>query len=55
MAGILEQWLEEPRVIVVYCQDDSCGRSQYAADELRANLPDAEIYVLKGGWEAWQK
>ncbi len=53
MAGVLEAWLQQPRVIVVYCSDASCGTSKQVAETLRANLPDAEIYSLKGGWQAW--
>ncbi|PXA02950.1 hypothetical protein DDZ13_14275 [Coraliomargarita sinensis] len=55
IADILEQWLQNPRVIVVYCSDEGCGTSKKVAEELRANLPDAEIYSLKGGWSAWSK
>ena len=50
---VLELWLEAPRTIVVYCADERCGTSRKVADELRANLPDAEIYSLKGGWQTW--
>lgn len=55
MADILEQWLQNPRPIVVYCADESCGTSKKVAEELRTNLPDAEIYSLKGGWSAWSE
>ncbi len=53
MIEILEQWLLQPRPIIVYCSDVGCGTSQQVAAELRVNLPDAEIYSLKGGWSAW--
>ena len=53
MANVLQRWLEHPGVIIVYCADQGCGRSKYVADELRASMPEAEIYSLKGGWEAW--
>lgn len=55
MGLILEQWLTEPRPIIVYCADEGCGTSKRIADALRDNLPDAEIYSLKGGWSAWDK
>lgn len=55
MARILEKWLQEPRTIVVYCSDESCGTSKKIAEELRGNLPDAKIYSLKGGWSEWSK
>ena len=55
MTKILERWLQEPQVIVVYCSDESCGKSKEVAESLRQNLPDAEIYSLKGGWDAWSQ
>lgn len=53
MGKVLEEWLMQARVIVVYCADAGCGTSKKIAEELRENLPDAEIYSLKGGWDAW--
>ncbi|MGZ0656900.1 rhodanese-like domain-containing protein [Coraliomargarita sp. W4R72] len=52
---LMDAWLMQPRPIVVYCGSESCGTSQRVAEGLRATLPDAEIYSLKGGWDAWQK
>jgi rhodanese-related sulfurtransferase len=52
---LMEAWLMQPRPIVVYCGSESCGTSQRVAEGLRAALPEAEIYSLKGGWDAWQK
>jgi rhodanese-related sulfurtransferase len=54
--GIVElmgAWLMNPRTIIVYCGSESCGTSKRIADRLREALPDAEIYSLKGGWDAW--
>lgn len=54
--GIVElmgAWLMQPTPIVVYCGSESCGTSKRIADRLREALPDAEIYSLKGGWDAW--
>ena len=53
LMGLMEAWLTEPRPIVVYCGSVSCGTSQRVAELLRGALPDAEIYSLKGGWDAW--
>ena len=41
--------------VVVYCSSLSCNASREVARRLRkeAQLPD--VYVLKGGWEAWLK
>jgi rhodanese-related sulfurtransferase len=52
---LMNAWLMQPRPIVVYCGSESCGTSQRVAEGLRAALPDAEIYSLKGGWDAWQQ
>lgn len=57
-SGIMElmgAWLPAPRPIVIYCGSERCGTSQRIADRLRKALPDAEIYSLKGGWDAWSK
>jgi rhodanese-related sulfurtransferase len=41
--------------IVVYCSAQSCDLAREVAERLRkeAQLPD--VFVLEGGWEAWQK
>lgn len=52
---LMNTWLVQPRPIVVYCGSESCNTSQRIAERLRESLPDAEIYHLKGGWDAWQE
>ena len=57
-SGIMElmlEWLDEPRVIVVYCGDAGCGTSERLALRLRSAVTGAEVYALKGGWEALRK
>ena len=40
--------------IVIYCGSHSCKASHKIAEELRSKMiPD--VYVLKGGWDAWLK
>lgn len=51
--GLMAEWLDNPRPIVVYCESESCGTSKRVAERLRADLADAEIYSLHGGWNAW--
>lgn len=41
--------------IVVYCDGHACQASRKMAKYLRERLPGAEIYVLHGGWSAWEK
>ena len=50
---LMETWLTHPRPIVVYCGSQRCGTSKRIAERLRKALPDAEVYSLKGGWDAW--
>jgi rhodanese-related sulfurtransferase len=54
LIALMDAWLMQARPIVIYCGSESCSTSQRIAARLRAALPDAEIYSLKGGWEAWQ-
>ncbi|MDQ8196151.1 rhodanese-like domain-containing protein [Coraliomargarita sp. SDUM461004] len=54
LISLMDAWLMQPRPIVVYCSSESCGTSQRIAEGLRKALPEAEIYSLKGGWDAWQ-
>ncbi|NBB78811.1 MAG: hypothetical protein GVY36_05105 [Verrucomicrobia bacterium] len=54
LVDLMDVWLTEPRPIIVYCGSESCGTSRRIAERLRKALPDAEIYSLKGGWDAWQ-
>lgn len=53
--ALMEAWLSQPRPIVIYCGSASCGTSKRVAERLRESLPEAEIYSLKGGWDAWVK
>jgi len=53
LLGLMDAWLTLPRPIVVYCGSEGCGTSQRIAERLREALPEAEIYSLKGGWDAW--
>jgi rhodanese-related sulfurtransferase len=50
---LMGEWLMDTRPIVVYCGSESCGTSKEIAERLREVLPEAEIYSLKGGWDAW--
>lgn len=54
LVELMDVWLTGPRPIIVYCGSESCGTSRRIAERLREALPDAEIYSLKGGWDAWQ-
>lgn len=45
---------DNKKPLVVYCSGQSCQASRKIADYLRERLPLTEIYVLKGGWNAWK-
>ena len=53
LPGLLDHWRTTQK-IVVYCSSLSCQLSHDVARRLRdeVNLPN--VYVLQGGWEAWQ-
>lgn len=54
LVELMNRWLSAPSPIIVYCGSESCGTSQRIAERLREALPEAEIYSLKGGWDAWR-
>lgn len=49
---MLEQW-EPGLAVVVYCGSRQCGASKELVGRLRNDFALDEIYVLKGGWDAW--
>lgn len=50
---VLETWSPDKR-IVVYCSSQSCGASREVARRLRTEGGLKNVFVLRGGWEAWQ-
>ena len=53
-ARILDHW-SSGQPIIVYCYSDACDAATEVARALRADLPEASIQVLAGGWSAWQE
>ncbi len=53
LGAVIEQW-EPGRVVVVYCGSQSCDASHAVAARLRRSIGIEPVYVLQGGWEAWQ-
>ena len=51
---VLDAWTPE-RAIVVYCSSLSCATSHEVARRLRGEVELPRVYVLAGGWEAWEK
>ncbi len=53
LAGFVDVW-RPGRPVVVYCASHRCDTSRSVAGRLRRELRITGVYVLKGGWEAWQ-
>ncbi len=49
----LDSWSPDLPVIV-YCGGQACGLSKEIALRILSDLPDAKVFVLKGGYPAWQ-
>ena len=54
LPGLMEAWRPGQRVIV-YCDTQECDASQAVALRIRRELNLQDVFVLKGGWTAWQQ
>jgi len=52
MDGVLDHFTTS-RKIVVYCSSLSCQTSHDVARRLREEAQISNVFVLRGGWEAW--
>lgn len=52
-ARLVEAW-DGAASIVVYCGGEHCRASEAVALRLRRDLGFGRVFVLAGGWEAWQ-
>lgn len=50
----MAEW-DPDQTIVVYCGGSRCQASTQVAERLRQDLGGEDIYVLKGGWSAWEQ
>jgi rhodanese-related sulfurtransferase len=50
--SFLEQW-EPDEKVVVYCSSTACQLSHEVAQRLKQSRI-SQVFVLKGGWEAWK-
>jgi rhodanese-related sulfurtransferase len=41
--------------VIVYCDDTACAASRHVADRLRRDYRLDNVWVLHGGWAAWEK
>jgi rhodanese-related sulfurtransferase len=54
LPAVLAAWSPE-RKLVVYCSRETCNASHAVAERLRHEVELKNVYVLKGGWEEWEK
>ncbi len=54
LPGFLAVWQPE-RPVVIYCNSEQCDTSRAVALRLRRELALENVFVLKGGWTAWQQ
>ncbi|MFA5058661.1 MAG: rhodanese-like domain-containing protein [Opitutaceae bacterium] len=52
LPALLQAWQPGKRV-VVYCDSEGCNAAQSVARRLRHELDAINVWVLKGGWDAW--
>ena len=53
LPGVLNAWTPGQKLIV-YCSKQNCGASDEVARRLREEANLENVFVLEGGWEAWQ-
>ncbi len=52
VSHFLDEW-DPDKSIVVYCDGGTCDASKAVAERIRDELKLGNVYVLKGGWDAW--
>lgn len=50
---LLDLWTPG-HAVIVYCDSRQCGASSEMAERLRGEFGMEDVFVLKGGWEAWR-
>lgn len=54
LIAVMEKW-DGRQPMLVYCGGASCQASEAVARRLRRELGEVKVWVLEGGWDAWQK
>jgi len=50
-----EKLQDNTKPVVVYCDGAACQASRKMREYLKERLAIEEIYILRGGWKAWQE
>ena len=47
------QDLKKP--VIIYCGSEKCDASRKIKEQLLQRVPLENVFILKGGWQAWQQ
>lgn len=51
----LEKLQDNTKPVIIYCGTEKCQSSRKIKDALIERLPLENVFVLKGGWQAWKQ
>jgi rhodanese-related sulfurtransferase len=51
--GHLDTLQANTRPVIIYCSAAKCEASRHVLERLKQTLPVENVFVLKGGWQAW--
>lgn len=51
--GHLDTLQANNRPVIIYCSAAKCEASRHVLERLKQTLPVENVFVLKGGWQAW--
>lgn len=51
----IQTFQELKKPVVIYCDSEKCDASRKVREQLLLRMPLENVFVLKGGWQAWQQ
>ncbi len=52
--GHLDTLQANAKPVIIYCSAAKCEASRHVLERLKQTLPVENVFVLKGGWQAWK-
>ncbi|MDP1591490.1 MAG: rhodanese-like domain-containing protein [Prosthecobacter sp.] len=52
--GHLDTLQTNTKPVIIYCSAAKCEASRHVLERLKQTLPVENVFVLKGGWQAWK-
>ncbi|HBJ86038.1 MAG TPA: hypothetical protein DDZ88_19665 [Verrucomicrobiales bacterium] len=52
--GHLDTLQSNTKPVIIYCSAAKCEASRHVLERLKQTLPVENVFVLKGGWQAWK-